>query len=129
MALIEVIIAFFLLAGALIRLLASFGLVRFGDVYLRMHASTKASTLGIGFTMIAVALYFGDGLLTIKLIALASIYFFTAPIGAQVLAHGAHSVGVPKVPETWIDELADHRQVQADVDEDAQERSASAPRS
>ncbi len=105
MNLTNLVIGILLLLGALIMLLSSVGLLRFGDVFLRMHASTKASTLGIGFIMVGVALYFGDALLTIKLIALAVIYFFTAPIGAQVLASAAHIARVPMVKETWIDEL------------------------
>lgn len=102
---LEMIVAILLLVGTLIRLLASLGLVRFGDVYLRMHASTKAATLGLGFTMAGVALYFGDALITVKLVALGVIYFFTSPTGAQVLARGAHSAQNPMVAETWIDDL------------------------
>ncbi len=105
MTITEVLIGLLLLVGALIMLLASVGLLRFGDVYLRMHAGTKASTLGIGFVMVGAALYFGDALLTIKLIALGAIYFFTAPTGAQVLARAAHIARTPMVKETWIDEL------------------------
>ncbi|MBK9745653.1 MAG: monovalent cation/H(+) antiporter subunit G [Chloroflexi bacterium] len=105
MTLANILISVLLLLGALIMVLASVGLLRFGDVYLRMHAGTKASTLGIGFIMIGTALYFSDALLTIKLIALGVIYFFTAPTGAQVLARAAHIARTPTVKETWIDEL------------------------
>lgn len=101
----EIVIGVLLLLGALIMLLGSVGLLRFGDVFMRMHAGTKASTLGIGFLMAAVVLYFGDSLLTIKMIALGFLYFFTAPIGAHVLARAAHIAGTPTVKETWIDDL------------------------
>jgi multicomponent Na+:H+ antiporter subunit G len=105
---LEIVISFLLVVGAAIHLLSSIGLVRFGDVFLRMHASTKASTLGVGFVMVATALYFGEPLLTIKLIALLVIYFFTSPTGVQVLANAAHISEAPMVKETWIDELAAH---------------------
>lgn len=104
---LEMLVSFFLILGTIIRILSSMGLVRFGDVYLRMHASTKASTLGIGFILFGTALYFGDALITIKLFALLVIYFFTSPIGTQVLAYAAHVSGAPQVKETWIDELAE----------------------
>lgn len=104
----QLLIGGLVLLGALIMVLASVGLLRFGDVYLRMHAGTKASTLGMGFMMVGAALYFGDALLTIKLVALGAIYFFTAPTGAQVLARAAHIARAPKVKETWIDELSVH---------------------
>lgn len=103
----EFIVALLLLFGVAIRLLSTIGILRFGDVYLRMHASTKASTLGLFFILGATALYFADPLITIKMIALFVIYFFTAPIGTQVLAHGAHVSGVPMVKETRVDQLAE----------------------
>lgn len=107
MTITEFIVALLIFAGVGIRLLSTFGILRFGDVYLRMHASTKASTLGLFFILSATMLHFADPLVTIKLIALFVIYFFTAPIGTQVLAHGAHVSGVPMVKETRIDQLAE----------------------
>lgn len=107
MTITEFIVALLLLLGVAIRLLSTFGILRFGDVYLRMHASTKASTLGLFFILGATAVYFADPLITIKMIALFVIYFFTAPIGTQVLAHGAHVSGVPMVKETRVDQLAE----------------------
>jgi len=107
MTIVDFIIALLLLLGVVIRLLSTFGVLRFGDVYLRMHASTTASTLALLFILSATALYFADSLITIKMIALFAIYFFTAPIGTQVLAHGAHVSGVPMVKETRIDQLAE----------------------
>lgn len=107
MAIAELIIALLLILGVVIRLLSTFGILRFGDVYLRMHASTTASTLGLLFILSATALYFADSLITIKMIALFAIYFFTAPIGTQVLAHAAHVSGVPMVKETRVDQLAE----------------------
>jgi multicomponent Na+:H+ antiporter subunit G len=107
MTITEFIVALLLLFGVAIRLLSTFGILRFGDVYLRMHASTKASTLGLFFILGATAVYFADPLITIKMIALFVIYFFTAPIGTQVLAHGAYVSGVPMVKETRIDQLAE----------------------
>ena len=104
---LELLVAAFLIFGSMVALLSAIGLLRFGDVYLRMHASTKAATLGIGFIMLGTALYFGETLITIKLVALLAIYFFTSPTGTQVLARAAHISGTPMVKETWIDELSE----------------------
>ncbi len=114
MSILEIFVAIFLILGTAIRLLSSIGLLRFGDVYLRMHASTKASTLGIGFILVATALYFGEALITIKLVALLVIYFFTSPTGTQVLAHAAHISGAPMVKETWLDELKESGELDED---------------
>jgi multicomponent Na+:H+ antiporter subunit G len=107
MSVTEIIAAILMLLGTVIMILGSLGVLRFGDVFLRMHAATKSGTLGIGFLLVGVALYFGEALITIKLAVLTAIYFLTSPIGAQVLAHAAHSAKIPLVKETWIDELAD----------------------
>lgn len=104
--LVQVIVSFLLLLGTIIMILGSLGVLRFGDVFLRMHAATKSGTLGIGFLLAGVALYFGEAIITTKLLALTVIYFLTSPIGAQVLAHAAHVSRTPLVEETWIDELA-----------------------
>jgi multicomponent Na+:H+ antiporter subunit G len=105
----ELLVGLALIIGALVMLMASLGLTRFGDVYLRIHAATKSGTLGIGFIMMGVALFFSDALITVKLISLLVIYFFTAPIGAQVLANGAHRARVKRVKEMWVDDLARDR--------------------
>ncbi|KXK25328.1 MAG: monovalent cation/proton antiporter subunit MnhG/PhaG [Chloroflexi bacterium OLB15] len=107
MTLLEIIVGGLLLIGAIVRLLASIGMLRFGDIYMRMHAATKASVTGLGLMVIAAAIFYADPLLTVKLIALSVIYFFTSPTGSQVLASAAHQAGYPRVKETWIDELAD----------------------
>lgn len=113
MTFIEVVISILLIIGVTIRMLASIGLLRFGDVYMRMHSATKGSTLAVLFILAASVLFFGDSLIAIKLIALSFIYFFTAPTGSQVLAHASHVAGVPKVKETWIDELPDDENARA----------------
>lgn len=121
MSLTEIFVSFLLISGAMIMLLSSIGLVRFGDVFLRMHAATKAGTLGISLVIIGVALYFSDPLITIKLIALMGIYFFTSPIGSQVLAHSAHISKVQMVKETWIDELAEANGIQKEPSQNNKE--------
>ena len=44
-----------LIAGAFFTLVAAIGVVRLPDILMRMHASTKAGTLGTGFILLAVA--------------------------------------------------------------------------
>lgn len=119
MTITEFIVALLLFIGIGIRLLSTIGILRFGDVYLRMHASTKASTLGLFFILGATALYFADSLVTIKMGALFGIYFFTAPIGTQVLAHGAYVSGVPMVKETRVDQLAEELEKAEPTDSDS----------
>lgn len=105
----EVIVSILLLIGTAVMLLGSFGVVRFGDVYLRMHAATKSSTLGIGFLMAGVAVHFSDTFVTAKLLALVIIFFLTTPVGAQTLARAAHIARIQLVKETHVDALGEFR--------------------
>lgn len=52
----EVLSAAFLLAGAFFFVAGTVGLLRFPDVYTRLHAVTKADNLGLGFVALALAL-------------------------------------------------------------------------
>ena len=55
---IEWLIALLVIMGCLFCLLAAVGLVRLPDTLIRMHAATKAGTLGAGLILAAVAVFF-----------------------------------------------------------------------
>jgi multicomponent Na+:H+ antiporter subunit G len=101
----ELLVAFFLLTGVFFTLVAAIGIVRLPDLLMRMHASTKAGTLGVGLIMVAAAVYFGELGITAK--ALVAIFFIllTAPVGAHVIARAAYFVGVPLWEKTEVNEL------------------------
>ncbi len=82
-ALMIVIAAFFLLVGAI-------GLVRFPDFYMRLHAPTKASTLGVGGVLIASMLVTADhGRPGLAELLITLFVFVTAPVSANLLAQAA----------------------------------------
>ena len=92
-ALLDLVVAALLLVGALFALVAAVGLIRLPDLYTRMHAASKAGTLGSGVLLIALAIHDGTGGTASR--ALAGVVFFllTAPISAHLLAKAAHAVG------------------------------------
>jgi monovalent cation/proton antiporter MnhG/PhaG subunit len=61
------------LAGAFFMLVAAIGVLRMPDLLMRMHAATKAGTLGAGLLLVAVAVHFGTTGVTIR--AVATIFF------------------------------------------------------
>lgn len=108
--LIEIIVSFFVLAGASFALIGSIGLVRLPDFYMRLHAPTKSTTLGVGGALIGSMIYFSarepgvsvqEGLVVLFL-------FTTAPAGAYMLARAALHRHIPCVPRTrnqpWRDD-------------------------
>jgi len=101
----DIIIAFLLLLGAVFCLTAAVGLVRLPDVYVRMHAGTKAGTLGGGFILIAVAIVSGELEVIARVLAAIAFLILTAPIGAHLLGRAAYATGVPLWKGTKVDQL------------------------
>lgn len=77
--------AFFLTSGSLFTFFSALGILRMPDVYIRMHSSTKAGTIGLGFIMIAVALHFQDISVTSRAVGIIAFIMLTAPIAAHLL--------------------------------------------
>lgn len=102
----DIMIGVLILLGSFFVFVAGFGLLRMPDLYIRMHAATKAGTLGIGFTVAAVAVFFGT--LHTVVIALAIFFFFllTAPVGAHILGRASYVSGVKPWEKTLRDDLA-----------------------
>ncbi len=79
------------LLGALFVLLGSLGIVKLSSYLLRLHAATKASTLGVGAILLASALHFSarDGGASLIEVLAAILLFATVPVSAQMLARAA----------------------------------------
>lgn len=86
---LEIITSVLLLIGAFFTLVGGIGLARLPDFFMRLHAPTKASTLGVGGILLASMAYaFKDGLLIHELI-ITLFVFVTAPVSAHLLAQAA----------------------------------------
>jgi multicomponent Na+:H+ antiporter subunit G len=94
--------------GTFFILMAGLGLVRMPDLFLRMSASTKAATLGVGCTLLGVALYFGDFATFIRAGAIIIFLLLTAPVAAHLIGRAAYQDGVPLWEETRFDDLRRH---------------------
>ena len=101
-------IMFFFVIGSFLMFLAGLGLLRLPDIFLRMSAATKASTLGAGFILIAAALYFEDLGTTSRAIATIFFLLLTGPIAAHRIARAAYFDGAPLWGGTLRDDLRGH---------------------
>ena len=97
----------FWLAGSAFALLAAAGVLRMPDVFTRMQASTKASTLGLGFLLLGAALLFGDFASFIRAASIAAFTLLTTPVAAHVIARAAYLADVPLWKGTVLDERRD----------------------
>ncbi|MGN8645584.1 monovalent cation/H(+) antiporter subunit G [Gracilibacillus sp. HCP3S3_G5_1] len=92
----QIIVILFLVIGTFFVLSASIGVIRFPDVYTRLHASTKAATLGISGIMLGafIFLYVEHGIVSGKLILGIIFILITAPVSAHMIGRSAHATGV-----------------------------------
>lgn len=103
--LVTLIVAATVVIGAFFTFVAALGLIRLPDVYTRMHAASKAGTLGSGVLLIALGVQSGDtGTLTRSLAGVA-FFLLTAPISAHLLAKASYAMGYRMTDLSVIDEM------------------------
>lgn len=91
----EIIMAILVLLGGFFCFVAGLGVLRLPDVLIRMHASTKAGTLGSGLILAAVAVYFADTATITRAVVAILFLLVTAPVAAHMIGRAAFKVGVP----------------------------------
>jgi len=87
--LLDVLTGALALAGAGFFIAGSVGLLRFPDVYARLHALTKADNLGLGLVAAAMAIHMRDGWLLLKLLLVWILAVAAAATVAQLVARTA----------------------------------------
>lgn len=70
------------------------GLLRFPDVYTRLHPATKCDTLGMGSILLALAIYEGFSIDAIKLLIIAFIIMIESPTAGHAIARAAYKMGI-----------------------------------
>jgi multicomponent Na+:H+ antiporter subunit G len=91
--------------GAGFMLLAAIGVLRLPDLFTRMHAATKAATLGVACSAAATIVHFGPGAVGVSATLIIVFLFATAPVAAHVMARAAYRVSVPLWKRSVRDEL------------------------
>ncbi|MGM8214191.1 monovalent cation/H(+) antiporter subunit G [Bacillaceae bacterium W0354] len=93
---IDLLISLLLLLGTFFILSASIGMIRLPDVYNRLHAATKASTLGIACVLLGafIFLYVEHHIISGKLLLGIIFVLLTAPVSGHMISRAAHRSGV-----------------------------------
>ncbi|MCG6966653.1 MAG: Na+/H+ antiporter subunit G [Chromatiaceae bacterium] len=88
---LELLLSVLILVGAGFTLIGSLGLLRLRDFYSRLHAPTKATTLGVGSLLIASAVFFShqDDGVSLHEVLVTLFLFITAPVSAHLMAKAA----------------------------------------
>lgn len=102
----EVVMSVLILLGGFFCFVAGLGVLRLPDVLIRMHASTKAGTLGSGLILAAAAVYFADTATITRAVVTILFLLITAPVAAHMIGRAAFRSGVP-LWKTRIEEKAE----------------------
>lgn len=106
-----------LVVGVFFLTVGTFGLLRLPNVYNRMHATSKPTTLGTAAIFLAGFVYFGPGNEGLTSLIGIGFLFLTVPTGAHMIARSAERIGIPFVEGvTWPDAsvLIDERSESSD---------------
>lgn len=105
-----IIIILFLLIGTFFIFSSAVGIIRFPGVFTRLHAATKAPTLGIASMLVAtfLFLYVAHGLLSGKLLLAILFILLTNPVSGHMLSRAAHKSGVKPYLRHREDEYEDY---------------------
>ncbi|MDO4727517.1 MAG: monovalent cation/H(+) antiporter subunit G [Bacteroidota bacterium] len=93
--------------GAVSILIAALGIYRMPDFYTRLSVTVKASTLGVGMILGAVAVHFSEFSITTKAVAVIFFLFITSPVAAFLLARTSYVNGIKLWKKSVRDELKD----------------------
>ena len=113
--LLDILMAASLLTGLFFNTMGVLGILRFPDVYTRLHADTKATTFGSIFTSLAVVIWAlralaatGDGQfinLAVHTVFAVVVLALTNATGAHAIARAAYHMGC-KPAQVVVDRLA-----------------------
>ncbi len=92
----QMLIAAMLVIGGAFLLIGAIGMTRFPDFFMRLHAPTKATTLGVGGVLLA-SMFTGwaSGVAGAHELLITLFLFITAPVSANLMAQAALHLRVP----------------------------------
>lgn len=93
MSVLDVVTLALLLMGAVFFLAGTVGLLRFPDVYSRLHALTKADNVGLGFIAAGLALRAGSLSVAAKLVVIWALAIFASATSCYLIANSARHGG------------------------------------
>jgi len=86
-----------LVLGALFCLIGALGILRFPDLYSRMHAAGVIDTLGSALILLGLVLTSPHWTITVKLLSVLFFLYVTSSTATHALAHAAWTAGVDPV--------------------------------
>ena len=92
--------------GVVFSFISAIGIVRLPDVYARMHAAGKASTLGVTCILLSAAVFYPDQ--TVIVAILIALFFITAPIATTTMARATYRTDPDREFVLHYDDMAEY---------------------
>lgn len=109
---VEWVVAALLLIAAFTLFVGALGLARFPDFFMRLHAPTKASTLGVGGILLAsMIVAASEGRIGLAELLITLFVFVTAPVSANMMAQAALHLKVKSNVPIPTDSIPEHRDI------------------
>lgn len=98
---VELVVSALIVLGSIFLLVGTWGLVRLPDLPTRLHAPTKAGTLGVGACLAASSIWFTarTGTWSANELLIVLFLFLTAPVGANMIAKAWMHMASARSPE------------------------------
>jgi multicomponent Na+:H+ antiporter subunit G len=100
----EIIGLIFVVVGIAFDFFGCLGLIRFPDIYNRLHSSIKCVTLGTSGILLGLFCYKGFSPSGVKALLCVAFLFLTSPVSAHALSRAAHISGVKLWEKSVCDE-------------------------
>jgi len=104
----EIIAYFFMVAGGIFAVITVIGLIRFPDVYTRIHAAAVVLTISAVFITLGIAIYVWELYLSLKILLISVFFLLSNPMATHSIARSSYrkKVALPKVKS--VDEYFDY---------------------
>jgi len=94
MPLIDFVSGVLLISGTFFFIAGTIGLLRFPDVYTRLHALTKADNVGLGLLVAGLAVQAGSWVIIGKLLLVWLLILLTGASTAHLISRSARTRGI-----------------------------------
>ncbi|MCP5468677.1 MAG: monovalent cation/H(+) antiporter subunit G [Deltaproteobacteria bacterium] len=96
-----------IIIGSLFIFLAALGVLRFPDLFSRLHAASKAASFGLSCLVLGVIFFLKDPRVVVEGIVVIVFTYLTLPIASHLIARASYFLRVPRWKATVIDELGE----------------------
>lgn len=104
---LDIISAVLILLGGVLSLAAALGLLRFGDLLSRMHASAKPQVLGLLMVAVAIAIQYPTWSTVTTLAIIISFQLVTIPVATHMVGRAGYRTKHLRRSMLYRDELAE----------------------